>query len=123
MRGGAVEPKKRVHLPESIRAVFKAGNARGRGVVRDISVGGLFVRSSLLPPDGESIRVHLITGSGFSFDVQGVVVWNTRDARHHPETSGFGVRLTSHSDAFSGFVDGAFCASGLDPDDDPTGGL
>jgi PilZ domain-containing protein len=86
-----VEPRTRIPPAEDIRAEFSAGAARGFGRLLDISAGGLFVRSALLPPRGPVYMV-LRTPTGREIRVAGEVCWNTAGKRFR--ASGFGVRLT-----------------------------
>jgi len=75
---------------EDVRAEFSAGAARGFGRVLDISDGGLFVRSTLLPATGP-VRITLRTPTGREIRMVGEVRWNTAGKRFR--ASGFGVRL------------------------------
>ena len=87
--GGLLRNKLRIKLSEPMAASFRAGAREGRGVVRDVSLGGLFVNSALLLPTGTQIRANLTTASGWSFQVHGVVRWNTNVTTCEREESGF----------------------------------
>ena len=86
--------------------------------MQDVSLGGLFLKSPLLLPSGTQLRANLTTASGWSFQVHGIVRWNTNVATCQREESGFGIRLTRHSEPFSSFVDGAFAVLGPAPGED-----
>lgn len=103
-------------MREPVRAIFVGEGAEGRGVVHDVSMGGFFVRSPLLPPEGTPIAAALTTPSGWRISVRGTVRWNTSEATTRPDLSGFGVSLSHRSHDYRGFVDGALSAS------DPPGG-
>ncbi len=105
--------RRRIRMLEPVRAWFVTGGggSEGRGVVHDVSMGGFFVRSTLIPEEGTSIAAALTTGSGWRISVRGTVCWNTSEATTGPGLSGFGVRLTHRSHDYRGFVDGALSAS------------
>ena len=85
-----VDANKRIPPAEDIRAEFSAGAAHGFGKVFDISEGGLFVRSALLPIQG-TVRLILRTPGGREIRIVGEVRWNSAGRRFR--ASGFGVRL------------------------------
>ena len=103
--------KRRVRLAEPIKTAFVAGNSEGKGLVEDVSLGGFFVRSPLLPPEGTPIEAALTTLSGCSVSVRGVVRWNTATLTTELDTCGFGVRITRPSGGYVGIVDGALAAA------------
>jgi hypothetical protein len=104
--------QRRIRLAEPVRTRFNAGRSQGQGLVCDVSFGGFFVRSPLLPPEGAQIVLSLSTPSGWRVAVRGEVRWNTANAATDPTLSGFGVRLTRPSPEYAGFVDGALAAVG-----------
>ena len=109
----------RIRLIDPIDAVITAGAAKSIGAIADVSPGGFFVKSPLLPPEGTMVRAELTTRTGWRFPVHGVVRWNTGLAQRHFDFSGFGVRLTRYSEAYAGFVDGALAVLGPAPGEDP----
>lgn len=108
----------RIRLCEALEASFSCGRTEGRGTVCDVSPGGFFLRSPVLLPPGQPVQVSITTPSGWRMSLIGAVCWNTTTARQFREPSGFGVRLTRHSDAFAGFVDGALAVLGPEAEDD-----
>jgi hypothetical protein len=104
--------KRRIRLKGPIRALFVSGGANGSGQVHNVSLGGLFVRSTLLLPSGAPIDAALTPPSGRKVSIHGVVRWNTATVGHGFETAGFGVAITRASHEFVSFVDGALAATG-----------
>jgi hypothetical protein len=80
--------------------------------VQNVSLGGLFIRSSLLPAEGSQIDAAIATPSGRQVAVHGVVRWNTARAQCEPEACGFGVLVTDPGREYLGFVDGALAVTG-----------
>jgi hypothetical protein len=103
--------QRRIRLSQPISAAFVAGTARGQGRILDVSQGGIFVRSSLLPSGGTNLAASIELPSGRTIAVQGIVQWNTARVESKLETPGFGVRLTLVPPEYLGFVDGAICAA------------
>ncbi len=106
-----METRRRIRLSEPLRTSFVAGPSEGRGVVQDVSLGGFFVRSALLPRAGTPIIAAMTTGSGSRVSVHGEVRWNTAGVNKPLSTCGFGVRVTQPSSDYLGFVDGALAAT------------
>lgn len=107
-----MKSQKRIRLQEPIRALFRSGASRGLGLVHDVSLGGLFVRSALLLPPGARVAVALRTAGGGSLAIRGKVVWNTASVSTPLTVSGFGIRVTRATRQFAGFVSGALAAAG-----------
>jgi hypothetical protein len=103
--------QRRIRLSQPVSAAFVAGSARGKGRILDVSQGGIFVRSSLLPTGGTSVAASLELPSGRTIAVQGIVQWNTAHVECKLDTPGFGVRLTLVPPEYLGFVDGALSAA------------
>lgn len=102
--------KRRIRIVQPLHADFVAGGASGRGRVRDVSLGGFFVRSPLLPRPGARVAVALKTPSGARIAVEGVVRWTTSRTAAEPPVAGFGVRVLRCGKEYFGFVDGALAA-------------
>lgn len=102
---------RRIRLSHPLNADFHAGDARGLGLVLNVSQGGCFVRSPLLPRYGTPVKAHLETPSGRRIPVEGVVQWNTAVVSDKVQSAGFGIRLTRVNAEYIGFVDGALSAS------------
>ena len=101
----------RIRLTEPISAVFAwSDDGEGRGLIRDVSHGGLFVRSAELLPPGTPVAAAVTTPAGCRAVLEGEVCWNTAHVRSRLEP-GFGLRLTKKSDEYTGFVEGAIAAA------------
>jgi hypothetical protein len=103
--------QRRIRLSQPVNTAFVAGTARGQGRIVDVSQGGIFVRSTLLPSGGTSVAASLELPSGRTIAVQGIVQWNTANVECKLDTPGFGVRLTLVPPEYLGFVDGALSAA------------
>jgi hypothetical protein len=103
--------QRRIRLSRPVNAAFVAGTARGQGSILDVSQGGIFVRSPLLPSGGTNLAASIELPSGRTIAVQGIVQWNTAHLEARLETPGFGVRLTLVPPEYLGFVDGALSAA------------
>lgn len=88
-----MQPAMSERIGTSIRTVFRAGCRQGRGRVRNVSHGGLFVRTRALPQEGESVDLSLRTLAGVPIRLSGVVWWTTREGPGPNGASGFGLRL------------------------------
>jgi hypothetical protein len=106
-----VETRKRVRLREPVQTIFKSGGSNGRGIVYDVSLGGLFVQSPLLLRPGAKIAASLTPPAGEAFAFRGTVVWNTATVSTPLRVSGFGVRVTEMTPEFVRFVGAALAAA------------
>jgi uncharacterized protein (TIGR02266 family) len=79
-----------------LKARFKAGRKLGEGKIWNLSLGGLFVGTDSIPPQGEAVRLRFRLPEGQTVDVSGLVWWTTstqtRSGRRH-RLPGFGLRL------------------------------
>ncbi len=107
--------KRRVRLENLVGATFASGRASGRGMVQDVSYGGVFVRSPLLLPRGASIDAQLTTRNGNTISIRGTVRWNTASCSVPLSVCGFGVCVTRPTEDFLDFVSGAFRAEAAIP--------
>jgi uncharacterized protein (TIGR02266 family) len=86
-----------------LKARFKAGKKLGEGKIFNLSLGGLFVGTASIPPQGESVRVQFRLPEGNQVDVAGLVWWTTesqtRTGRRH-RMPGFGLRLIESPPAY-----------------------
>jgi Tfp pilus assembly protein PilZ len=71
---------------------FEAGGMRGQGHVKNLSKGGLFIRSHLLPLTGDPIDVRFETPGGRQVQVSGTVRWTTAE-RSPEDPPGFGLEI------------------------------
>jgi len=90
----------------SIRAAFEAGELRGVGHVKNVSKGGLFLRSDILPQPGSEIRILFHDRRGDKIELHGCVRWTTAQlAGEHGARPGFGVQLLEADPAFRAFYE------------------
>ena len=76
---------------------FRAGELAGKGKVRNVSQGGLFVLTRAIPEVGESISLRLRAPGRPAIEVRGLVWWTTRECENPSARSGFGLRLLESS--------------------------
>jgi hypothetical protein len=87
----------------AINAEFRAGNVQGKGKIRNVGEGGLFLETSSLPPQGEQARIRFTAPTG-PIVVSGLVWWTT--ARRRARSVGFGFRLLEANRDFDTLVRG-----------------
>ncbi len=87
----------------AIQAEFRAGNVQGKGKIRNVGEGGLFLETSSLPPQGEQARIRFTAPTG-PIVVSGLVWWTT--ARRRAGNGGFGFRLLESNRDFDSMVRG-----------------
>ena len=93
--------RKRTRIPTE----FKAGGLEGRGKVRNVSEGGLFVGTREIPPQGETVMLSLSVPGRQPIEVSGMVWWTTQDGGRHADP-GFGLRILDEDDEYRRMVDG-----------------
>ena len=101
--GAMAEHRKRVALPIE----FTAAGRDGRGKVKNVSLGGLFVNSDLVPEQGDTVELRATTTSGAPLELTGMVWWTTNDGPETPfdHERGFGLRLLEENEAYRVFVE------------------
>ena len=101
-----VERRRLRRILKRIPAAFEAGSLRGKGHVKNVSKEGLFVRSSVLPPVGNDVRVIFHDRNGSKIQVHGTVRWTTdqlpTSAKAKP---GFGVYIPRGNEEFDEFFE------------------
>ncbi len=89
-----------------IPAVFAGGASHGNGHIKNLSLGGLFLRTDTLPVTGDVVSVIFFIPDGNKVEVSGTVRWTT--AKLDPAQRarpGFGMRIDQHSLAYLGFYE------------------
>lgn len=105
-RPGGIERRKLKRTVARVPASFESGDLRGKGHVKNVSKGGVFLRSECLPESGSDVRILFHSRDGRKIEVTGIVVWNTNELGGHPEVRpGFGIRFHEHSDAYREFYE------------------
>ena len=74
-----------------IPAEFRAGDLSGRGEVRNVSSGGLFVGTLAIPEEGTPVEVTLSAPGRVAIEVSGLVWWTAPAGKS--KSCGFGLRL------------------------------
>jgi Tfp pilus assembly protein PilZ len=84
---------------------FEAGALHGRGKIRNVAEGGLFVGTTEVPNQGELVSVSFRDMKGRELDVHGLVWWTTDEVPGPHRAPGFGIRLLEESEDYSRFFD------------------
>lgn len=87
----------------SIQTDFEAGALRGRGKIRNVAEGGVFVGTTQLPSQGDLVVLSFRGASGPPLEVTGLVWWTTLEAPGPHRMPGFGMRLLDSSDEYERF--------------------
>ena len=87
-----------------IPSKFRTGNLAGKGKVRNVSQGGLFVGTQAIPDVGESIALRLRAPGRPTIEVRGLVWWTTSDSENPGARSGFGLRLLESNELYRRLV-------------------
>jgi hypothetical protein len=89
----------------SIPAEFRAGAIRGRGNVRNVSEGGLFVGTRAIPKAGTNAKVRLVAPGKVPVEVFGLVWWTASPANPLDRSCGFGLRVLDDDDGYRRLVE------------------
>jgi Tfp pilus assembly protein PilZ len=84
-------------------AQFRAQSAEGRGYVKNLSEGGLFVGGLPLPCSGEEVTLEIQGPDRSRLRVSGLVWWTTAEKDRRQPEPGFGVRLFDAGQAYEQF--------------------
>jgi Tfp pilus assembly protein PilZ len=87
-----------------IKTDFVAGNLKARGKIRNLCAGGLFVRTPVVPEQGDSVRLRFRAPTGTRVDVAGLVWWTTVERGLSDRQAGFGVRVLDASDDYEALI-------------------
>ncbi len=86
-----------------IPAQFKAGALSGKGDVRNVSDGGLFVGTLAVPEEGSEVELTLREPGKTEIVVNGLVWWTAPAGS--AKRCGFGLRLLDEHTEFQRLVD------------------
>ena len=86
-----------------IPAQFKAGHVSGKGDVRNVSDGGLFVGTLAIPEEGSEVELTMCEPGKTEIVVHGLVWWTARVGQS--KRCGFGLRLLDEQEDFQRLVD------------------
>ena len=98
---GMTQPR----MPTAIPTEFRAAGLTGRGKVKNVSDGGLFVGTSAIPDEGDTIELTLSAPGETPIEITGLVWWTTSDLEAPNARSGFGLRLLEHSEQYLRLVE------------------
>ncbi len=96
----------------SLPATYVVGPAQGEGNVQNLSADGLYLRTPMLPKEGERVVITFTTPNERKVEVEGHIQWITEDAT---VPSGFGVSLSSFGDDYLVVVEDFRKAKNKDP--------
>jgi Tfp pilus assembly protein PilZ len=88
-----------------IKTDFVAGELKAKGKIRNLCAGGLFVRTSAVPEQGESVRLRFRAPTGARVDVAGLVWWTTVERGLNDRQTGFGVRVLDPGDDYQALIE------------------
>jgi uncharacterized protein (TIGR02266 family) len=89
----------------AIGARFATRRFRAEGRIKNLGQHGVFVRTTSLPEEGETVRLSFTFPSGEEVSVLGVVWWTTATGQHAEfRTPGFGLRLLDEDDTYQSVV-------------------
>ncbi len=107
-RGSGRDRRKLKRLVKRIPVAFDAADLRGRGHIKNVSKGGLFLRTEVLPVAGTGVRMLFHNRDGSKIEVHGKVAWNTSqlDAAERDQTRpGFGMIFDTTDNAYREFLE------------------
>src|SRR5215468_6020617 len=82
----------------AIQTEFEAGELRGRGTIRNVAEGGMFVGTTQVPHQGNVVSLSFRDPKGRGLGVSGLVWWTTADEPGWHRAPGFAVRLLDDSE-------------------------
>jgi hypothetical protein len=94
------QPRLRTVIP----AEFRATSLSGKGEVRNVSDWGLFVGTSAIPDEGDSVELKLAAPGKPPIEVTGLVWWTTSNLETPNARSGFGLRLLDENEQYLRWV-------------------
>ena len=89
----------------AIQTEFEAGALHGRGKIRNVAEGGVFVGTAQVPDQGDLVVLSFRDHRGREVDVSGLVWWTTADEPGPHRAPGFGMRLLEDSESYSRFLE------------------
>jgi hypothetical protein len=89
----------------AIQTEFEAGELHGRGTIRNVAEGGLFVGTPQIPHQGDLVSLSFRDGKGRGLGISGLVWWTTIDEPGTHSAPGFGIRLLEDTDDYRNFFE------------------
>ncbi len=89
----------------AIGARFATRRFWAEGRIKNLGEHGLFVRTTFIPEEGETVRLSFTFPTGEEVSVLGVVWWTTAALQHTEfQVPGFGLRLLDDDDTYQSVV-------------------
>lgn len=95
-----IEPRTRTVIPTR----FEADTLSGKGKVRNVSPGGLFVGTRIIPEEGEIVQLRLNAPGSPEIEISGLVWWTTREQESPNGQSGFGLRILEECESYQHMI-------------------
>jgi hypothetical protein len=95
----------RRRIRTAISAEFEAGALQGRGKIRNMADGGLFIGTTQMPHQGDLVSLSFRDHRGRELGVSGLVWWTTADEPGTHRAPGFGMRLIEESEDYDRFLE------------------
>lgn len=89
----------------SLRTDFRAGRLAAQAQIRNVAQGGMFVGTSKIPGEGETVALDFRTPDGERIRLTGIVWWTRSAGNLDGRAAGFGVRLLDASETYEAFID------------------
>jgi spermidine synthase len=111
-RRSETRPMQHERIRTSIQVEIRASGRVAAGTVRNASDGGMFVETSAIPPQGESVALRFSSRGAVTHEVTGMVWWTTEGSAHRHKRRGFGLRLLEEDEGYSRMLAGLQPGSG-----------
>ena len=95
----------RRRIRTAIQTEFEAGKLHGRGTIRNVAEGGMFVGTTQVPDQGNLVSLSFRDYNGRGLGVSGMVWWTTADEPGPHRSPGFAIRLIDESDDYRRFLE------------------
>lgn len=82
-------------IPTCIEAHFQSGGRSGTGTIKNVSEGGLYVRATAIPEEGESLDLRFRLPGRGEVKLTGLVWWTRCEG--NGGRGGFGLRILDES--------------------------
>ena len=97
------ERRRLKRVVQRVAAKFTCGALQSTGHIKNLSKGGLFMRTASLPPVGEIVQIIILTRSRQKIEVVGRVCWSTEQLRSPGDQLGFAIEFTDTSEEYREF--------------------
>lgn len=101
----SIPPGMKTRIRTAIQTEFEAGRLKGRGKIRNVAEGGVFVGTDQVPDQGEMVVLSFRDHQGRALDVSGLVWWTTTENGGQHRAPGFGMRFLEDSEDYLRFYE------------------